>query len=528
MNKGKLNLFATSLWIVVVLIFSAFVRNSPTKIYPKTIGNTATIILIDGLSNNIFKNLLAENKLPYFSKLIDRSIYVENGISSFPSMTGYGYYPFVTGEKSTDSGVLGLRWFDRSRNKGNLRNYVGKSNVHMNKDVNPEIKTFFELSKPYYSCSINSFMDKGVENQVITGWYHSTAKYQGKSVFKILEKMPFLGKKLTKDHFEHETYVQEIALRQLEKNPKLQWITFPSPDAYNHIHGTDTIYEELIIHLDSLVGNIIEKSVELGQAEQRLFAIVSDHGVSDVYKNIDIIREMNEKTSLSIYRGKSVNIKSGALDLPINKLDKYEGVFVINGNLCGYLYLRDPSKPENEQWRENLNSQTLRKYPIKDKKINVPNSLAEIEGIDLVVFRDNDTVHIKRSEEEAIIFSEKDHMIYVRKTGDPLELGQDYRLTQEEWLDKNYNGTYPFGVPRVYELMMTKGMGDILFTSQKGYDLASDYEIIVSNYKGGHGGLSKEVLNVPFILHYPDERCETVQAKTSEQVGEMIKKHLGF
>jgi len=55
-------------------------------------------------------------------------------------MTGYGFYPFITGVDATESGILGLRWFDRKRKEGNLRNYVGRTNIHMNSDLVDSIK----------------------------------------------------------------------------------------------------------------------------------------------------------------------------------------------------------------------------------------------------------------------------------------------------------------------------------------------------------------------------------------------------
>ena len=201
-----------------------------TKIYPKTEGNTCTIFLIDGLSSAIFTSELTQGNLPNLKRLIDEGMYTENGISSFPTMTGYGFYPFITGVDASESGILGLRWFDRNRSKGNLRNYVGKTHVHMNKDVTDSIKNIFELSGTAYTASVNTYMNKGVKHAIITGWEHTTAKYEGKSLFKWLRMIPLIGKKIAKNHFEHESNVMEIAIKQLKKNPKVHWITFPSPD----------------------------------------------------------------------------------------------------------------------------------------------------------------------------------------------------------------------------------------------------------------------------------------------------------
>ncbi len=65
-------------------------------------------------------------------------------------------------------------------------------------------------------------------------------------------------------------------------------------------------------------------------------------------------------------------------------------------------------------------------------------------------------------------------------------------------------------------------------TSRKGVDLANDYEIFVGNYKGGHGGLRKEIITVPYIIQLPNGQGEKIKALRNEDIGKIVKKHLGF
>lgn len=76
--------------------------------------------------------------------------------------------------------------------------------------------------------------------------------------------------------------------------------------------------------------------------------------------------------------------------------------------------------------------------------------------------------------------------------------------------------------------MQSPGIGDIVITSRKGVDLAKDYEVFVENYKGGHGGLRKELITVPFILTIPGNASKKRHALRNEDVGIMIKNHLGL
>lgn len=45
--------------------------------------------------------------------MIKKGVFVKKGVTSFPSMTGYAFYPVITGRDAADSGILGLRWFSR-------------------------------------------------------------------------------------------------------------------------------------------------------------------------------------------------------------------------------------------------------------------------------------------------------------------------------------------------------------------------------------------------------------------------------
>ncbi len=76
--------------------------------------------------------------------------------------------------------------------------------------------------------------------------------------------------------------------------------------------------------------------------------------------------------------------------------------------------------------------------------------------------------------------------------------------------------------------MNAPGIGDIVMTSRKGVDLANDYEIFVGNYKGGHGGLRKEIITVPYIIKSPNLKRSKLHAMTNEDVGRLVKEHLGF
>lgn len=499
--------------------------------YPPTTGNTVTVFLVDGLSDDIFLREMAAGRLPVLSQLVQTGTYVKNGICSFPTMTGYGYYPFITGRDATESGILGLRWFDRSRQEGNLRNYVGRTNVNMNSDITDSIENIFELSAPAYTASINTYMNRGVSHNVKTGWAHTTAKYEGKSIFRWLRALPVVGKSIAPDHFEHESAAMDIALRQLSKNPKVHWVTFPSPDAANHVFGTDTRYTGLLHHIDSLIGVYLRETQRLGQQNTRMIAVVSDHGVSDVHENLDFCSWFATETGLKTERGKSVNIFTSALDTPLSDLKDLDGYFVINGNLAGYLYMKNPGLSPENAWNGKLSNGLIESYPGPSGHVNIPEVMSANPQIELVIWRDSqDKLWLKNGRDKAEIRQDSTgKLIYRPVAGNPLQYPyslHDVPMERFEWLDKTLGTQFPYAVVRIWQLISKPGIGDIVMTSRKGVDLAHDYEMFVSNYKGGHGGLRKEIISVPFVYTLPGEKPKIVNGMTNEDLGKLIMNHL--
>lgn len=522
--------------VIALLILAVYMVNKKsiyTGEHQETSGNTVSIILIDGLDQERFQNALQKGQLPHLEKLIENGTYVKNGISSFPSMTGYAFYPFITGHDAIESGIIGLRWFDRSRDIGNLRNYVGRTNVWMNQDITDTIKTFFELSGNQYTTSINSYMNKGVADARMTGWTHTTAKFEGKSFIGPLRSIPFAGKEIAKNHYQHESEVMQMAADQLTKNPKVQWITLPSPDATFHVDGMTDYYDNLVIYIDSLIGNYQNTIEQLGQSDTRMLAVITDHGVASVDTNIDFLKVAKDKMGLDLARGNAVNYRSMQLKEPLTEFIDKDGYFVINGNLSAMLYMRDPNKLGAESWRSKLPSLQLNKYNHKTGLIDLAQRISQITGIEFTIYRRNEkSIFIRSKGGLSYITKSEDKYKYTSLEGDPLGYKEldltDTFYTADEWMSKTINTDYPDAVYRLYAVMNTPEVGDFLLTSEEGYDFAKDYEAIVGNYRGGHGGIKANQLRVPYIISIPNKEANQIDYLRSEDVGQIIGDWLGF
>lgn len=522
MKKRKKTILGIA-FLILIIFFSKRPKKEKFNL-PEYSGKSVTYILIDGLEKQRFLNLLQNDQLPTIKNAIHSGLYVQNGIGSFPSMTGYAFYPFLSGVDASKSGIMGLRWLDRSRKNGQFRNYVGRSNIHMNHDLDNAHPTLFQDYDKYYTASVNSYMTKGVKDEVKTGWAMTTSKYQNQSIVTFIKSIPYFGEKWTYSHFEHESLVHQKAMGQIELNPPVQWVTFASPDAYAHINGMDDNYDKIVMHIDSLIESLIQKSKSLNQ--HRYFAIITDHGLENLEKNIQIENDLKKDTDITLKRGDSTNLLFSNLNDNIEK-DNQDGYFVINGNLLASIYLRNAA---DRSWKTRNHESQLMNY----KGVNLIDYFASHQDVEMVFYTiDSTTMGISNQNGRAIIKKKDSTYQYKIIDSDPFRyketdsiINLDSFYTKEEWLHLTYQQKYPDAVYRAYEFVNNKRAGDLILCSTEGVDFAKNYEILVKNYKGGHGGLRSSMINVPYILIGPDIKTDTLNYLRSEELGQKIKSYL--
>lgn len=474
-----------------------------------------TIFMVDGLSLAIFQKELAAGSLPNIRRLIDEGTYARHGIVAFPSMTGYGFYPFLTGRDATESGVLGLRWFDRSRDRGVFRNYVGRTNVEMEGDLRPEPLTLFERFGGVHSLAINSYVARGASRKISTPLPFAIAKYRGRSwIADALTSIPLLGDRLFPDWHGVERRSVDIALEDLVNRPKVQWITFVSPDTYAHVHGLGPTYPTLLHMIDEMVGRYREGAARLSLEEDRLYAFVSDHGVEATPRSIDL-RVPLEEIGLRTFRGDATELFRSRTDETFEAFADYDAILAINGNLAAHVYVRD-----RRGWGVRPDLSEMRRMGIVDALLASP-------GVEHVFARSDSGIVVFRRGGHGVITAGDSGYVYRFEGADPLRYDFDAReRTPGRWLEATHDREYPYAVVRIAHLMETEGAGDLVVTSARGYDLARDYEMIVGTYLGGHGGLRRAQLVVPLILAGPGVPRDTVDAMTVEDFGKLMIERL--
>jgi hypothetical protein len=100
--------------------------------------------------------------------------------------------------------------------------------------------------------------------------------------------------------------------------------------------------------------------------------------------------------------------------------------------------------------------------------------------------------------------------------------------TKDEWLKNSYMTEFPDAIFRTHTLITHFDCGDMLLCCKEDYDLGQDYEILVKNYKGGHGGLRKRMMSVPYMITGPDIKPTVISTLRSEELGDTIFNLLGI
>ncbi|HET8648192.1 MAG TPA: alkaline phosphatase family protein, partial [Vicinamibacteria bacterium] len=297
-----------------------------------------------------------------------------------------GFHPFLTGQDAARSGVLGLRWFDRSRARGNLRSYVGFTQDLINSDRGPRPLTLYERVGSQHTSSVNTYANRGVRLDVRVGWSFAMAKYRDVwGPARALGGIPALGRVLVPDWERAERKAVQAAIDDLQRRPKVQWITISSLDGHQHVHGTDARYTALLRSADAEIGRYRVASRRLGTEAQRIYAVLSDHGVEDARVNLDLRDVLASCCGLRAVRDQATRFRTSSLDVPLSDYAEADAVVVVNGNMLNYVYLRDRAAPEGGPWRQPLARAALSAYG--PRRMDVVAGLLRAPGVELVIVR---------------------------------------------------------------------------------------------------------------------------------------------
>jgi hypothetical protein len=452
-----------------------------------------------------------------------------NGVTSFPSVSGYAYYPFMTGVPAAHSGVAGIRWFDRSRTEGNFRNYIGATSVNLNADFAPSIPTLFEMFPDDNSTSTNDFVNRGAKKVIIDEWSYALSTYGNAKEAEVVRAM-FPAQA---DYFSGTKAAMQVAIDDLAARPKIQWVTLPHLDAIFHFEGPTPKYVQALQLTDALIASYRAASVLDGTEAERIYAVVSDHGGAEVTKHFDVAQYLDQ-LGIAMDRDIAVHLLDSKLRDPVSRYDDRSAIVAIQGNLMTHVYLRKPGVVGAAGWATPRTRAELAAYPTPHGPIDLVATFRAQPGISLVVVREGDHrigLYDARGAAE-ITVADKSYSYRIVDGEDPLGYRGDPhagalvgtgRHPSRDWLTATYQTRFPDTVAQLGSFMSEPGPGDLVLVAAADYDLADDFEPIVGNFHGGHGGLEAGQFRVPFIVSGPGVKHTRVDTARAEDIGATLE-----
>ena len=430
---------------------------------------SAFILLADGARTDVFENLLAAGMLPEIRRHVIERGSVRRATSTFTTTTGPAHLPLLTGCFPGTANVTGYRWFDRAAYRPGLppgpwclRSYTGPEGMWMNHDLDPSVRTLFELTRD----PVNAFgvMNRGVptrnnlwRRRRIAFYLHS--HYRG-------------------DYDRTDGATAAALLDAVARDPELAFVTFAGIDWNSHYispFGPET--EAAYLRFDRAVGAAAEALRRAGRYDSTLLVVCSDHGHRPVRHHFDLAVRMEE-------RGIRV-----AYHTPRVRLRHPEAVACVSGNGMAQIYVVPRDRPHEFVDRDGVDAALP---GVREWLLTEP-------AVDIVITRQAPGLCVESRRGRALLAEADGRLLYRVLDGDPFGLPPlPEEMTLEEALAATVDSAYPDCLLQVAQLFRSPRCGDLVVSASPDHDLRDRYE--KPEHLSGHGALYAEHMNVPIAM----------------------------
>ncbi len=350
--------------------------------------------IIDNVRSEHLFNFAEKGLLPNIKKLIDNGIYSKNCITDFPSITYPTQASMITGTYTGDyrkemcHGIPLMDWMDRERSPPRIRSYAGKG-MHiykLNEDLGNNCKTILEMVDDGNTTSITQFINRG------RNYFFPERKSKLALLYLLLYYSRNVKKTITRANSVVvqkllETFTHPGKFFEDNEAPIGSLLWFVTPDILLHQYGFNSHYYKLnLLHIDRVLGFLLDSLDKLGYLEDTAIVITSDHGNYKA-ESVGNLQNFIQRQSLTHYHHRKN--RKGNVDI-----SKFDGVGFFNFKGI-----------ENSDDKRSWSHPTLRELQnYGPKKINLLSELFGIEGSRLMFYRDdNNTVnkgiiHLKKKE----------------------------------------------------------------------------------------------------------------------------------
>ncbi|MBL0940083.1 MAG: alkaline phosphatase family protein [Gemmatimonadaceae bacterium] len=436
------------------------------------------LIVADGVRPDVLAEEITAGHTPALAELAARGGQ-HTVTSSFPSVTGPAYVPFLMGRHPASVGLPGLRWYDRARTLSwaftPTRSYAGIDIWHVDRDLAPDAPTLLELAQP--SLSGMCMLSRGATHGRIgrsTAWMIRGAPVHFRGDLRGWQRVEQMA---TSAFFDRFSAVQ----------PRASVLAITSADKYAHKFGP---------HSDEVRSSIadIDRAVSMAHAiadrdhwQNPLHVwVVGDHGHEAITQHEDL-------HGWFVARGFRV------LAHPQLTVRNPDVALMVGGNAMAHLYL-EPASRTRHWWPH---------YATRWE--SMVDALVARESIDLAaVALDSTTVRVTQAGRGTahITMTGEDHearFSYRPITGDPLGLGGSHTALDrsDAWMVTRQS-PYPDALMQLLLLVTAPRSGDIVLSASTGWDLRARYEPV--SHVSTHGALLREQMQVPLLLDIPTQR----------------------
>ena len=436
---------------------------------------SVVILLADGARPDTLDAALQRETLPAITRLRD-----EGGLhvvtSCFPSVTGPAYTPFLMGRFPGPVGLPGLRWFDRARTACRFpdytRSYVGYQMAAVDRDLDPEAPTIFELCEE--SLAALSVISRGLDKRRRIGAITARSAFRAATTH-------FRGNVAGWLDIDRDV-ADQVVDRVRTDRPAFTFAALTGVDKVSHSrgHASSTVLDALRI-VDDTAARIRSDAERDGRWEEMSLWIVSDHGHSRVTAHEDLAALIEGAGFRTMSHPWVYNIAP-------------EVAVMVSGNAMAHLYLgvgeRSTARPAARDARYRSLAAMLLERP----------------SVDLLITPANDGAFVtSRDRGMATIWRDARGYHYRRTSGDPLGLGADVaNASVDGAYDVTLESDYPDGIVQIVHLATSPRSGEIVLSASRDWDFRARYEPIP--HISAHGALHREHMLVPLLVNHAVKR----------------------
>jgi arylsulfatase A-like enzyme len=427
------------------------------------------LLLVDGARADAFAAELDSGSLPVLERLRDEGS-LHTITSTFPSVTGPAYAPFLLGRFPGPLGLAGLRWFDRARTRCTwpdyCRSYIGVEARHIDGDMDPDAPTLYELAES--SAASMYMIGRGLApaHRLARGF---------RSVLRTA-RVHFSGNVTGWLAIDRDTGL-EAADHLRRHRPAFSFIAMPGVDKASHASGhTDPSVRLAFRNADDVAGQLVQDAERDGTWRDTHLWVVSDHGHSMIDAHDDLIGFVRARGHRAIAHPW------------VYARDPDVGVFV-SGNCMAQLYL-DMARRERPWWPA-----------LAGNWESLAGELLERPSVDLLMLPHSPqrTEVRARGRGSAMVERVGDCFAYRPLTGDPLGIGQQPPLSRDDAHDATVASHYPDSLVQIALYCASPRAGDIVLSAMPDWDFRARYEPIP--HRSSHGALHREHMLVPLLTN---------------------------